>query len=154
MSRLIPSRRDGKSESRLDGINLSVDSQRAKLLQFLALQSLGLGADKLKTLQANIGVTPDLTLQIGYRLALQGKHGQVLQAGKFVGKETANLSAMGFINEERDVVVTRKELRGRTLAQAAEMLDLRHRFGVYATRLRRLDQEIPMYLSRHGSANG
>jgi len=96
-------------------------------------------------LEKRIDVSSDLTLQAGYRLALQGKLDQVRQAGKFVGKETTNLSAMGFINEERDVVVTRKELRGKTIAQAAEMLDLKHRFGVYATRLRRLDQEIPMY---------
>ena len=96
-------------------------------------------------LEKRIDVAPDLTLQTGYRLALQGKLGQVTQAGNFVGRETNNLSAMGFINEERDVVVTRKELRGKTIAQAAEMLDLKHRFGVHASRLRRLDQEIPMY---------
>jgi len=96
-------------------------------------------------LEKRLDVTPDLTLQTGFRLALQGKLAQVAQTGKFVGKETANLSALGFINEERDVVVTRKELRGKTIAQAAEMLDLKHRFGVYASRLRRLDQEIPMY---------
>jgi putative transport protein len=95
--------------------------------------------------EKRIDVTPDLALQTGYRLALQGRLDQVGRAGKFVGKETANLSAMGFINEERDVVVTRKDLIGKTIAEAREMLDLKHRFGVYASRLRRLDQEIPMY---------
>ena len=93
-------------------------------------------------LEKRISVTPDLTLQTGYRLALQGELGAVFQAGHFVGQETPNLSAMGFVNEERDVVVTRKELIGRTLAQSKETLDLRHRFGVHATRLFRLDQEI------------
>ena len=96
-------------------------------------------------LEKRIDVSPDLNLQTGFRLALQGKLVQVARAGKFVGKESANLSAMGFLNEERDVVVTRKEIIGKTIAQAREMLDLKHRFGVYATRLRRLDQEIPMY---------
>ena len=102
-------------------------------------------AEQAAYLEKRIDVAPDLTLQTGYRLALQGKLGQVTQAGNFVGRETNNLSAMGFLNEERDVVVTRKELRGKTIAQAAEMLDLKHRFGVHASRLRRLDQEIPMY---------
>ncbi|MDX1268728.1 MAG: TrkA C-terminal domain-containing protein, partial [Oceanisphaera sp.] len=96
-------------------------------------------------LEKRVDVTPDLTLQTGYRLALQGELGRVRNAGKFVGKETANLSAMGFINEERDVVVTRKELMGKTIAQAREMLDFKHRYGVYATRLRRLDQEIEAF---------
>jgi AspT/YidE/YbjL antiporter-like protein len=96
-------------------------------------------------MEKRIDVTPDLRLQAGYRLALQGELGQVRQTGEFVGKETANLSALGFINEERDVVVTRKELIGKTIAEIREMLDLKHRLGVYATRLRRLDQEIPMY---------
>ena len=96
-------------------------------------------------LEKRVDVTPDLILQTGYRLALQGELGRVRNAGKFVGKETANLSAMGFINEERDVVVTRKELMGKTIAQAREMLDFKHRYGVYATRLRRLDQEIEAF---------
>jgi putative transport protein len=96
-------------------------------------------------LEKRVDVTPELTLQTGYRLALQGELGRVRNAGKFVGKETANLSAMGFINEERDVVVTRKELMGKTIAQAREMLDFKHRYGVYATRLRRLDQEIEAF---------
>ena len=96
-------------------------------------------------IEKRMDVTPDLTLQSGYRLALQGELGQVFQAGNFIGEETTNLSAMGFINEERDVVVTRRELRGKTLAQAREMLDLKHRYGVHATRLFRLDQEIEMY---------
>jgi AspT/YidE/YbjL antiporter-like protein len=52
---------------------------------------------------------------------------------------------MGFINEERDVVVTRKGLIGKTLAETRETLDLKHKYGVNATRLFRLDQEIEMY---------
>jgi AspT/YidE/YbjL antiporter-like protein len=69
-------------------------------------------------LEKRISVTPDLTLQTDYRLALQGNLGAVFQAGSFVGQETPNFSAMDFINEERDVVVTRKELLGKTLAEA------------------------------------
>jgi AspT/YidE/YbjL antiporter-like protein len=98
-------------------------------------------------LEKRIDVSPDLTLQSGFRLALQGKLAEVASAGAFVGKETFNLSAIGFINEERDVVVTRKELIGKTIAEARRMLDLKHGHGVWvlATRLMRLDQEIPMY---------
>ena len=96
-------------------------------------------------LEKRIAVTVDLPLKAGYRLALQGSLGQVFQAGVFVGRETANLSALGFIQEERDVVVTRKELHGKTLIQARDILSLRHRFGVQVTRLYRLDQEIEMY---------
>ena len=96
-------------------------------------------------LEKRMEVTPDLTLQKGYRLALQGELGAVYQAGHYVGRETTNLSALGFIEEERDVVVTRKELRGKTLTQAKEMLNLKRRYGVQATRLFRLDQEIEMF---------
>ncbi len=96
-------------------------------------------------LEKRIAVMVDLPLKAGYRLALQGSLGQVFQAGVFVGRETANLSALGFIQEERDVVVTRKELHGKTLIQARDILSLRHRFGVQVTRLYRLDQEIEMF---------
>ena len=96
-------------------------------------------------IQERIEVTPDLPLQTGLRLAFQGELAKVMKAGSFIGEETANLSAMGFINEERDVVVTNKRLEGMSLAEAREKIDLKHRYGVYATRLTRLDQEIPMY---------
>jgi putative transport protein len=95
--------------------------------------------------ELRIDVTPELTLQTGQRLALLGEHGQVLRAGNFIGEETPNISAMGFLWEERDVVHTRKELVGKTLAQVRELFDFRHRYGVYATRLVRLDQEIEMF---------
>ncbi len=96
-------------------------------------------------LESRVAVTPDLPLQTGYRLALQGELGAVYNAGHFIGKETTNLSALGFIDEERDVVITNKALRGKTLAEAREDLDFTHRFGVRATRAFRLDQEIEMY---------
>lgn len=96
-------------------------------------------------LEKRIAVTPELILEKNYRLALQGGLGAVFQAGHFIGEETTNLSAMGFINEERDVVVTRKDLKGQTLAETKETLDLKRKYGVNATRLFRLDQEIEMY---------
>ena len=96
-------------------------------------------------LEKRMDVSPDLALQTGFRLALQGDAGQVVQAGQFVGQETANVSALGFINEERDVVVTNKALRGLTLAQAREVFDLEGRYGVQIPRMLRLDQEIDMY---------
>jgi putative transport protein len=96
-------------------------------------------------LEKHIDVTPTLTLQNGYRLAFLGKLGQVFQAGSFIGRETPNLSTMNFINEERDVVVTNRHLGGKTISEAGAMLNLRKRFGVHATRLTRLDQEIEMF---------
>jgi len=136
---------------------------RVRVYQITAGEAVGMTVSDLENrfdvrveqaahLEKRIAVTPDLTLQSGYRLALQGELGAVFQAGNFVGQETPNLSAMGFINEERDVVVTRKELIGRTLAQLRETLDLKHRYGVHATRLSRLDQEIEMYPATEANA--
>ncbi len=96
-------------------------------------------------LEKRMDVSPDLVFQTGFRLALQGDAGQVVQAGQFIGRETANVSALGFINEERDVVITNKALRGLTLAQARESFDLEGRYGVQIPRMLRLDQEIDMY---------
>jgi putative transport protein len=95
--------------------------------------------------EKRIEVTPDLALQTDYRLALQGEPGNVIQAGQFVGQETANVSALGFINEKRDVVVTNKALAGKTLAEAREIFDLEGRYGVQVPRMLRLDQEIDMF---------
>ena len=90
-------------------------------------------------------VTPELTLDAGDLVALGGLTETVVRAGEFVGAETHHIEHLGFTAEVRDVVVTHKELRGKTLAEAGQMLDLRRRYGVYATKLSRLDQEIPMY---------
>lgn len=105
----------------------------------------GVKVEQAAHLEKRIEVTLDLALKTGYRLALQGSLGKVFKAGGFVGRETTNLSALGFIDEERDVVVTRKDLRGKTLVQARDILSLRQRYGVKVTRLHRLDQEIEMY---------
>jgi AspT/YidE/YbjL antiporter-like protein len=129
---------------------------RARVYEVSAAEAIGMTVADLEArfdvkvvqaahLESRVSVTPDLTLQTGYRLALQGELGQVYGAGHFIGRETTNLSALGFIDEECDVVVTRKELRGKTLAEARELLDLKHRYGVRGTRLQRLDQEIEMY---------
>jgi len=88
---------------------------------------------------------PFLRLEMGCRLALQGTLDKVLAAGAFLGRESSELDLMGFVNEERDVVVTREELRGKTVEQAGGMLNFKRRFGVHATRLTRLDQEIEMF---------
>ena len=98
-------------------------------------------ADTVKRIE----VTPDLALELNYRLALQGEPGDVIQTGQFVGQETANVSALGFINEKRDVVVTNKALVGKTLAEAREIFDLEGRYGVQVPRLERMDTEIQMY---------
>ena len=95
--------------------------------------------------EKRLEVSPDMTLQPEYRLALQGEAGQVLQAGQFVGQETANVSALGFIQEERNVVITNKAFAGVTLAQSREKFNVRGRHGVQIPRMYRLEQEIEMY---------
>jgi putative transport protein len=90
-------------------------------------------------------VTPELILEADDLVALGGLTETVVRAGEFIGQETHHMEHLGFTAEVRDVVVTRKEILGKTLAEAKEMLDLRGRYGVYATQVFRLDQEIPMY---------
>jgi putative transport protein len=90
-------------------------------------------------------VTPELTLEAGDLVAVSGLIEAVVKAGALIGPETLDLEHLGFTAEIRDVVVTRKELSGKTMAEAREMLDLRRRYGVYPTKVFRLDQEIAMY---------
>jgi putative transport protein len=90
-------------------------------------------------------VTPGLLLRQGYLVALQGKLEHVIAAGGALGDESIQQELMNFVNEERDVVITRADLHGKTVAQARMMLDFKHRYGVYATRVTRLDQEFNLY---------
>ena len=119
-----------------DAVGLTVDDLESRF-DIKVMQA----ADPMRRIE----VTPDLILEANYRLALQGEPGDVIQAGQFVGQETANVSALGFINEKRDVVVTNKALVGKTLAEAREIFDLEGRYGVQVPRLERMGTEIQMF---------
>lgn len=88
-------------------------------------------------------VSPTLVLESGDRLSLIGKREPVVKAGTMLGTESGDFTGMSFIEEHRDVVITRKDLVGTTLREFREKIASVRR-GVYAVRLTRVDNQIPL----------
>jgi putative transport protein len=94
-------------------------------------------------------LSPTLTLEAGDRLAVAGKRESVVKAGTLLGSESGDFSGMSFIEEQRDVVITRQELVGSTLRELKEKIDPSERRGVYATKLSRVDNQIKLRPETH-----
>ena len=89
-------------------------------------------------------ISPTLALETGDRLALTGKREPVVKAGTMLGPESGDFTGMSFIEEHRDVVVTRKDLVGVTLRELKEKIDPSDRRGIYAVKLTRVDNQIEL----------
>ena len=89
-------------------------------------------------------LSPKLALNEGDRVTLVGHRDPIVAAGRLLGDETGNVSGMEFTGETRDVVLTNKHLMGETFHSARNRIDPDQRRGVFATRLTRLGQEIPL----------
>ena len=121
---------------------------RARVYNVLSKEALGMTVADLEArfdvkvaqaadIEKRIAVDPGLTLQTGYRLALQGELGAVYKAGHFIGKETTNLSALGFVDES----VTSWYPQGLSRQDAGRgqgIFELKHRYGVPGTRFHAL----------------
>lgn len=65
-------------------------------------------------------------------------------AGDDIGEETSNLQGLGVIGETRDVVITNRELVGRTLRTARRLVDPDLRRGVFVYKLNCIGQDIEL----------
>jgi AspT/YidE/YbjL antiporter-like protein len=92
-------------------------------------------------------LSPDTALQKGDFVRVIGIRSVLVTAGQAIGQEIADGDGFEMISENRDVVITRKNIVGLSLEQAYNQLDPNIRRGVFATRLTRAGQEIPLRLS-------
>ncbi len=86
-----------------------------------------------------VAVAPDTVVRTGDAVALLARRGVLLESLASVGPELTDPELLDFPLAVLDVVVTRKELAGKTLTELAE----RHGRGVVLRRLVRGGQEMP-----------
>jgi len=122
-------------DKRADGMTVAV---------FEANHGNGIVVQQLVRGRRELSVAPDLKLAIGDRVALLGKVETMVEAGNFLGEETANRYGVGFVGETREVVVTNKKLFGATIQEARALIDESKRHGVFAIRLTRVGMDIEM----------
>jgi aspartate-alanine antiporter len=92
-----------------------------------------------------IAVEPSLTLREGDRVAVTGRRSQVIEKVEpALGPESIDSSGMNLIAEVRDVVVTNRNIAGRTIAEITSILDPQVRRGSFVVSLTRLNQQVPI----------
>jgi aspartate-alanine antiporter len=93
----------------------------------------------------SIVVEPNLILEMGDRVAVAGRRGQVIQrVDDILGPESADSSGIDFIAEVRDVVVTNRRIAGRTIGDLIETVAPQTRPGAFLAALTRLDRALPI----------
>jgi aspartate-alanine antiporter len=92
-----------------------------------------------------LAVQPDLKLQLGDRVAVAGRRGQVVsRVEERLGPESADSSGLELIGETREVVVTSKKIAGHTIGELRATIDPKAQRGVFVSSLTRLNQPLPL----------
>jgi aspartate-alanine antiporter len=89
-----------------------------------------------------VEVAPEVRLQAGDVIGLAGLLASVVAAGELIGPEVESREALSFPLEVASVVVTQKEIVGKTLIQVRDFIGLRDLSAVYLVRFKR--QGLPM----------
>jgi putative transport protein len=86
-------------------------------------------------------VSDDTRVDAGDVVVIAGRREAALEAGARLGPEAVDSELLDFPVTAATVLITSREIAGRTIGELAARHDAR---GVYARRLTRLGQEIPM----------
>jgi AspT/YidE/YbjL antiporter-like protein len=89
-------------------------------------------------------VTPDLAFASEDRVALAGLREPMIEAGGFLGEESADVRGISVVGETVEVVVTNRELVGATLTQLKSLVDPELRRGVYLAKLTRVGHALEL----------
>jgi putative transport protein len=109
------------------------------------IASLGEGAAVGRVLRMGeeIPVTPDLVLKLGDTLGVSGLRGILAKGDDVIGPEVGDPRVLADVTDVVDVVVTKKEIAGKTLLQLSEEIDPEARRGVYLQSLQRQGRRLP-----------
>jgi putative transport protein len=91
-----------------------------------------------------IQAQPDLVLQLGDRVATAGRREIVQKAAAKLGPETADVSGFRMIATMREIVLTNRNLAGKTIGEVIDTTDPQLRHGAFLRSLTRLGQPVPI----------
>lgn len=86
---------------------------------------------------------PARELARGDRVAILGRLDELMEAGEFVGNETADLAGLDLVGETRLVVLTNSDYIGRTISEVRALIDPMARRGVHVVQIARNGQNVP-----------
>lgn len=92
---------------------------------------------------ATLPLQPQLTLEAGDQLLVVGRRDALVQASAAIGDEIAGDTVAPVMGERVDVVLTRREAHGLTVAQVREHAGPEEGRGVYIAAVTRLETTVP-----------
>jgi putative transport protein len=99
--------------------------------------------EELRRHDADIDVTGDCLLESGDEVAVAGLRTALAEAGRIIGPEVADPSAVSYVVETRDVVLTRWPEHRAPVASIVEFLRASAIHGVYLSGIIRDDRKLP-----------
>ncbi|WP_233828375.1 aspartate-alanine antiporter [Paraburkholderia sp. ZP32-5] len=92
---------------------------------------------------AKLPVEPELRLAAGDLVLVAGRRGAIVEAAAGLGDEVAGADFAQFVVERLDVVLTRRDAHGMTVAQLRAQAKPENARGVYIAAVTRLESTIP-----------
>lgn len=93
---------------------------------------------------AALALSDDTQVKPGDRVAVTGKVGLMVDAATYFGPETAAPGSLQLVEEQREVILTKKDLSGKTIGQINDQLDIETQHGVYLVAVKRMGRDLPM----------
>lgn len=93
---------------------------------------------------AALALGDDTQVKPGDRVAVTGKVGLMVDAATYFGPETAAPGSLQLVEEQREVILTKKDLSGKTIGQINDQLDIETQHGVYLVAVKRMGRDLPM----------
>lgn len=93
---------------------------------------------------AALALSDDTQVNAGDRVAVTGKVGLMVDAATYFGPETAAPGSLQLVEEQREVILTKKDLAGKTIGQISDQLDIETQHGVYLVAVKRMGRDLPM----------
>jgi aspartate-alanine antiporter len=90
---------------------------------------------------------PETVLQAGDIVGLAGLLASVVAAGELIGHEVENKEALSFSMEVSSVVITNKNIVGKTLRQVRNLIGMENLEGVYLVSLKRQGLSLPIMVN-------
>ncbi len=92
----------------------------------------------------HLDIQDDTVVQAGDMVAVTGKIGGMVEAGRHLGSEISPPWAFDLVEESREIVLTNPALANKTIAELHMEFKNGSRYGVYLTGIKRLGRDLPI----------
>jgi len=91
-----------------------------------------------------LALSDDTRIESGDRIAMAGKIGVMVEAASYFGTETVAPAHLQLVEEQHEIILTRKAFIGKTVGEMHAQMDIQTRHSVYLTAIKRMGQNLPL----------